>query len=176
MTSETLRFRLAEPDDAPALGEFMARNFLASYGHCSTPDNIQRAIAEHYGDDAQRRQIGDPTRWNLIALIGDTWVGHAQLHFRDKAPPGAGSAPAVEVARFYVDTTQHGRGIAQTMMTQVKTAARARGGASLWLSVWQDAPQAIRFYDKEGFRQAGALIFMVGDDPKNDWLMVFPLD
>jgi hypothetical protein len=31
-----VHFRLAGPADAPALADFMSRNFLAAYGHCST--------------------------------------------------------------------------------------------------------------------------------------------
>jgi ribosomal protein S18 acetylase RimI-like enzyme len=82
----------------------------------------------------------------------------------------------IELARFYVDTRLHGRGIAQAMMAQVKQQARERGARSIYLSVWQEQPQAIRFYSKEGFRIAGTLVFVVGNDPKDDWLMVHALD
>jgi ribosomal protein S18 acetylase RimI-like enzyme len=58
------------------------------------------------------------------------------------------------------------------MMAKVREVSRARGARSLFLSVWQEQPQAIRFYEKEGFRIAGTLVFDVGDDPKDDWLMV----
>ena len=175
MSEPSFRFRLAEPADAAKLGEFMARNFLAAYGHCSSPENIQAAVAKHYGESAQLRQILDPGRLNLLMLGGDDWVGHAQLSFLGTAPPGAAAAPAIELSRFYVDTRFHGQGAAQEMMAEVKRRARAQGAASLWLSVWQESPQAIRFYGKEGFRIAGQLVFMVGDDPKDDWLMVCDL-
>ena len=49
----------------------MSRNFLAAYGHCSTPDNVRACIAEHYEEAAQLRQISDPGRWNLIVTTGD---------------------------------------------------------------------------------------------------------
>jgi GNAT superfamily N-acetyltransferase len=169
-------FRLALPADAGNLGDFMARNFLSAYGHCSTPENIQAAIAEHYGEAAQLRQIQDPSRWNLIALSGDDWSGHAQLKSGGTPPSGVSALPAVELSRFYVDVKYHGRGIAQTMMKQVKARAREIGARCIYLSVWQDQPQAIRFYSKEGFNIAGTLVFLVGDDPKDDWLMVHPLD
>lgn len=175
MSGPSLRFRLAEPADSALLGEFMARNFLAAYGHCSTPENVHAAVAKHYGESAQLRQILDPGRLNLLMLGGDDWVGHAQLTLDSGAPPGAGAAPAIELSRFYVDTRFHGRGAAQAMMAEVKRQARAHDAASLWLSVWQESPQAIRFYGKEGFRIAGQLVFMVGDDPKDDWLMVCDL-
>ena len=170
-----LRFRLAEANDAAELGEFMARNFLAAYGHCSSPENIQAAVGQHYGEPAQLRQILDGKRRNLLALEGDRWVGHAQLNTGSPAPAQAPALPAFEVSRFYIDTRFHGRGAAQVMMAQVKHEARELGAASLWLSVWQESPQAIRFYEKEGFRIAGELVFMVGDDPKDDWLMVCEL-
>ena len=175
MSEPSVRFRLAEPADAAKLGEFMARNFLAAYGHCSSPENIQAAVAKHYGESAQLRQILDPGRLNLLMLGGDDWVGHAQLSLLGTAPSGAAAAPAIELSRFYVDTRFHGQGAAQEMMAEVKRRARAHGAASLWLSVWQESPQAIRFYGKEGFRIAGQLVFMVGDDPKDDWLMVCDL-
>jgi GNAT superfamily N-acetyltransferase len=175
MNTGNLRFRLAEPADAAALGEFMAHNFLAAYGHCSTPENVQFAVQQHYGEPAQLRQILDEHRYNLIALDGEQWVGHAQLHIGSEVPSEAVALPAVELGRFYVDTSFHGTGIAQAMMAEVKREARSRGAASLWLSAWQEAPQAIRFYQKSDFRIAGELIFLVGDDPKNDWLMVCDL-
>ncbi|MEO6104369.1 MAG: GNAT family N-acetyltransferase [Pseudoxanthomonas sp.] len=168
-----IRFRRAEATDAGPLGEFMARNFKAAYGHCSTQANIAAAIDEHYGEPAQVRQIADPSRCNLIAesVEGD-WLGHAQLEFDHAAPDGVFPLPAAELARFYVDARFHGRGVAQAMMAEVRRIASGRGAAALWLSVWQDQPQAVRFYGKEGFRIAGRLVFAVGDDPKDDWLMV----
>ena len=175
MTAGELRFRLAVPADSAALGEFMARNFLAAYGHCSSPENVQAAVQEHYGEPAQLRQILDGHRWNLIALIGKQWVGHAQVHIGADVPAKELALPALELSRFYVDSAFHGRGVAQAMMAEVKREARSHGAASLWLSAWQESPQAIRFYQKSEFRIAGELVFMVGDDPKNDWLMVCEL-
>jgi GNAT superfamily N-acetyltransferase len=168
-----LRFRLAGPADAPALADFMSRNFLAAYGHCSSPANIAAAVAEHYGLAAQQRQIGDATRVNLLAETPDgVLAGHAQLHFDGDTPAAVAPRPAADVARFYVDVAVPGRGVALAMMAEVERIAAARGMRALWLSVWQEQPQAVRFYEKTGLSKAGALVFVVGDDPKDDWLMV----
>jgi GNAT superfamily N-acetyltransferase len=176
-SAPALRFRLAGPADAPALAGFMARNFVAAYGHCSSPANIAAAIDEHYGLAAQARQIADPSRRNLLAETGDgALAGHAQLHFDGETPAPVHQLPAADLARFYVDVPWHGRGVAQAMMAEVERLARAGGARALWLSVWQDQPQAVRFYEKAGFARAGTLVFVVGDDPKDDWLMVKPLD
>jgi GNAT superfamily N-acetyltransferase len=165
-------FRLAGVSDAGALAGFMERNFLAAYGDCSTPENVAAAVSKHYGLEAQLRQLADGGRANLVAELDGALVGHAQLRFDAAAPAPVQPLPAAEIARFYVDTAWHGRGVAAAMMAEVRRIAAAHGAASLWLSVWQQQPQAIRYYEKEGFRIAGALVFEVGDDPKDDWLMV----
>lgn len=171
----TIRFRMAEASDAQALAEFMSRNFLAAYGHCSSPANIDKTIAKHYGLDAQLRQIGDERYANVLMERDGVLAGHAQVRFGGHAPGAVEPLPGAEIGRFYVDTAFHGQGLAQRMMEKVREVSRARGARSLFLSVWQEQPQAIRFYEKEGFRIAGRLIFEVGDDPKDDWLMVASL-
>ena len=168
-------FRLGTVDDAATLADFMRRNFLATYGDCSSPANIAATIEKHYGLDAQLRQLGDRTRLNLLLEHEGALAGHAQLRFGSETPPPVRPLPTAEIARFYIDLAFHGQGLAQAMMAEVRRLAAARGARSLWLSCWQQQPQAIRFYEKEGFRITGSLVFMVGDDPKDDWLMVRPL-
>jgi hypothetical protein len=99
-----VRFRLAGPADAPALADFMSRNFLAAYGHCSTPANIAAAIAEHYGLAAQQRQIADASRVNLLAETPDgVLAGHAQLHFDGDTPAAVTPCPAAPLMRKSYD-------------------------------------------------------------------------
>jgi ribosomal protein S18 acetylase RimI-like enzyme len=168
-----LKFRIATTADAPTLAGFMERNFRFTYGHCSTAANVDAAVLEHYGLEAQRRQLDDADRVNLLAEDADgRLLGHAQLRFGHDAPAEVPPLPAGEVTRFYVDHAAHGQGFAQGLLVEAERLARQRGVAALWLSVWQEQPQAIRFYEKSGFMRAGVLVFHVGDDPKDDWLMV----
>ena len=170
-----LTFRVASIDDAAALGEFMTRNFVLAYSHTASPENIATAVSDNYGEAAQRRQLADVHHLGLIAEAGSEIAGHALLHLAEVPSAGVVALPTIEIARFYVDSSLHGRGVAQTMMVQAKREARQLGAASVWLSVAQSAAQAIRFYEKEGFRISGELIYMLGNDPKDDWLMVCEL-
>ena len=168
-----LRFRHGQAGDAAILADFMERNFRATYGHCSTPANIDAAVHEHYGIDAQRRQLADPACLNLLVEGDDgALLGHAQVRYGHAPPDAVQPRPAAEVTRFYVDAPAHGRGVAQAMLAEVERRVCAHGVVALWLSVWQEQPQAVRFYEKAGFRRAGTLVFVVGDDPKDDWLML----
>lgn len=175
MSALPLSFRMATPDDAAALGDFMARNFVAAYSHTASPENIAAAVAGNYGESAQRRQLAASHHLALVAESGRELAAHALLSLAGPPSTGTVPVPTIEVARFYVDARFHGQGVAQVTMAEVKRIARERGAASLWLSVAQSATQAIRFYEKEGFRISGELIYMLGEEAKDDWLMVFEL-
>jgi ribosomal protein S18 acetylase RimI-like enzyme len=160
-------FRAAIPDDANEIADFMTRNFLAAYGHSSSPENIQKAVQDYYGVEAQRADLANAAIINCLCMIENKIAGLAQVK-----PPKPDSDPHhFELSRFYVDAAYHGKGIAPVLMQETLNIMRARDARSLWLSVWQGSQQAIRFYQKQGFVISGETIFMIGDEPMNDWLM-----
>ena len=160
-------FRAAIPDDANEIADFMTRNFLAAYGHSSSPENIQKAVQDYYGVEAQRADLANSAIVNCLCMIENQIAGLAQVK-----PPKPDSDPHhFELSRFYVDAAYHGKGIAPVLMQETLNIMRARDARSLWLSVWQGSQQAIRFYQKQGFVISGETIFMIGDEPMNDWLM-----
>ncbi len=176
MTTDTPAFHIgrAQSTDAPRLSELLASTFLAAYGHCSTPVNVQAFIADNYRPERQASEIESADIINFIASAGSDLAGVAQLRLCTPVPADV-DGRALELGRFYLDSRFHGRGIAQALMQAVKNAAREHRAERLWLSVWKQSPQAIRFYEKEGFRIVGSTIFTVGDDPKEDWLMACDL-
>lgn len=160
-------FRAAIPDDANEIADFMTRNFLAAYGHSSSTENIQKAVQDYYGVEAQRADLANSAIVNCLCMIENQIAGLAQVK-----PPKPDSDPHhFELSRFYVDAAYHGKGIAPILMQETLNIMRARDARSLWLSVWQGSQQAIRFYQKQGFVISGDTIFMIGDEPMNDWLM-----
>jgi ribosomal protein S18 acetylase RimI-like enzyme len=60
-------------------------------------------------------------------------------------------------------------------MDAARDAAREMGGRTIWLGVWEHNPRAISFYEKVGFRDAGAADFFVGPDRQTDRIMVIAL-
>ena len=162
-----MQFRSATPADAAEIAEFMTRNFLAAYGHCSSVENVQQAVQDYYGVDAQRADLANANIINCLCIIDNKITGLAQV----KPPKPQGDQHKFELSRFYVDSPYHGKGIASVLMQETLEQLKLKSARSLWLSVWQESQQAIRFYLKQGFLITGDTIFMVGNDPMKDWLM-----
>ena len=163
--------RPARPSEAAALSAMMRRTFLATNGHSSTPENVAAHVAAMYSPERQAEEIRDPDTLTLIVEQDGVWAGYAQLRWATVPPTEVVLRPTVELARIYLDEAFHGKGIAAVLVSHLLAAARLRGSRSVWLTVWQESSQAIRFWRKHGFQIVGRSIFHVGDDPKEDWVM-----
>src|SRR5690606_2177473 len=102
------------------------------------------------------------------------WLAFAQLR-AGEAQEGVPAQGSRELWRFYVDRGWHGRGVAHALMDAVKARARQRGAASLWLGVWERNARAQAFYRKHGFEKVGRKVFVVGNDPQADDVLLCEL-
>lgn len=167
--------RPATSADAQELSELAAATFRDAFGDANHPDDMDRHVAATFGPAQQAAEIADPAGLVLVAEHTPTHgraglIGYA--HLAGGAPPAAVTGPApLELKRLYVARAWHGRGVAQRLMDAVLDAARARGGGTLWLGVWERNPRAVAFYEKYGFTRVGEHTFMLGSDAQTDWLL-----
>jgi ribosomal protein S18 acetylase RimI-like enzyme len=167
--------RRGTPDDAAALAEFGARTFRETFAADNTPGDMAKHLASAWSPALQEAELRDPLIETLLAVDpGGALAGFAQLR-ADYAPSCVPTRRAIEIKRFYVDRPWKGRGLAQALMAEVENAARRRGAHELWLGVWERNPRAQAFYRKCGFEKVGTQIFVVGDDPQTDHVMLMEL-
>jgi len=166
--------RRAIDGDAARLAEFARRTFVETFGPDNAAEDMALHVATSFGADIQRREIRDDTMGTLLAGLGPTMIGFAQV--RQGPPPACVTGPLpIELLRFYVDRPFHGRGIAPTLMRAVEQLARDLGGRTLWLGVWERNPRAIAFYTKCGFVDVGEHAFIFGTEEQSDRVMARPL-
>ena len=84
---------------------------------------------------------------------------------------------ALELKRFYVIETKHGKGIAQKMMQHYLDFATSKKYELAFLGVWEYNYKAQNFYSKYGFVKTNHThSFPVGDTPQLDVYMVKELE
>ncbi len=171
MHTPALTFRRATADDADALSTFARRMFDDVFG----PDNDAADMASYmdvaFSPDVQRREITGASRACWVGVDAHGTLGAYLLMRTGKDEPCVTGRNPVEIERFYVDFPWHGTGVAQTMMALAMDAARAMGGETLWLGVWERNPRAIKFYSKFGFTDVGEHEFVLGTDVQTDRIM-----
>lgn len=169
-TSAPCTIRRATAADAERVSSFARRVFDATFGPDNAPADMEAYGSIAFTTAAQEREITDPTRVMLLAESEGELAAYTLLRAGSTEPSVTGPAP-VEVERFYVDHTWHGRGVAGALMDAAMSTARLMGGSTLWLGVWERNARAIRFYRKRGFTDVGSHPFTLGSDLQVDRVM-----
>jgi ribosomal protein S18 acetylase RimI-like enzyme len=174
MIAKQLIIRSGTQDDAEALAELAARTFHETFAADNRPEDLEVYMAGAYGVSQQRRELSNPDIATLLVEVEGQLVGYAQVRSGISPVCVTGEAP-IELWRFYIAQSLHGRGVARTLMDRVISEACRRGGRTLWLGVWERNQRAKAFYGKIGFVDVGSHVFMVGTDAQTDRLMMMAL-
>jgi GNAT superfamily N-acetyltransferase len=164
----------ASPAHAELLADFAARSFRDAFGALNDPADVDAYCASAFTPAAQQREIADPTMTTFLARAHDELIGYAQLQ-DEEPPPGVGQVPAILLRRIYVDQGWLGTGVAQALMQAIAVEAEARAARTLWLTVWERNPRAIRFYSGLGMRIVGEADFLLGSERQLDLVMAIPV-
>ena len=83
----------------------------------------------------------------LLVYVGAGAVGHAAVRW---------NGDDLELKRMYVAPTHRGTGTATALLDAAESAARAAGVTRLVLQTGDRQPDAIRFYERSGYRGSGS--------------------
>lgn len=141
---EEVTFREATADDLPEIVRLLADDPLGSTRE--TPG--EKIPAAYFTAFAAIEQ--DPNNTVIIAEIGGELAGTLQLTFIPGLTYTGSERAQIEGVRVAAD--QRGRGVGQLMINWAIDRARARGCRVVQLTTDRQRPDAIRFYQKIGFR------------------------
>lgn len=175
----TIALRRAQSADAAALSALMTQTFLAAYGHVAPAASLQRHIAANYAELAIARALdaGEIEVWIADASSAQASTpldcGYLQLCLHADTLAQSPGLRALEVQRCYLRPEYIGSGAGTLLMQRAQQRAIELGADALHLSAYQQAPRAVRFYEKHGFQIAAAVKFSIGEVEFDDWLMVW---
>jgi len=103
------------------------------------------------------RHIASPASSALIAERDGRAIGFIALHIRDRLSQ---PRPEAWVPDLIVTTSEHGGGAAQALLAAALEIARERGCYRLALESHYHRLRAHRFYEREGFTDAGKCFYI----------------
>ncbi|MDL4813506.1 GNAT family N-acetyltransferase [Actinomadura opuntiae] len=139
-----MTFREAIADDLPQIVRLLADDPLGA-----TRETLADEIPEAYVT-AFAAIDEDPNNHLIVADVAGTVAGTLQLTYIPGLTYTGGERAQIEGVRIAAD--ERGRGLGQTMINWAIDQARARGCRVVQLTTDRQRPDAIRFYQKIGFR------------------------
>lgn len=177
----SLRIQPVGPNELPALLHLAERTFREAWQAQNDPVHFEDYCRTHFTLERFAAEMAAPDARFYFALQENTPVAYLKLNIGQL--PGASArleqplwpGKPVQIERIYVDAPWQGRGLGKHLLAFAEEQTRQVSATWLWLSVWQEAPRAVRFYEKNGFRIFGTETFWVGADPQPDWVMRKPV-
>ena len=80
-------------------------------------------------------------------------------------------ANSIELERIYIKKEYKGKGLGKKLINFVLQLAQEMKKDYVWLGVWEKNVDAISFYTKMEFYEAGKHSFRMGDELQNDLIM-----
>lgn len=167
-------FRLAAAADAEAYSHFSERVAIETFAADNNPDDFRLYLDQTFSPERQAAEMRDASTRVLLGEHEGQVASYAYLRLQPVPEVVKGAKP-LEIARFYVDSPWHGRGVAWEMMAEVVREAQQAGADTLWLGVWERNERAKAFYRRCGFEDLGSHVFMVGRDAQTDRLFAAPV-
>ncbi|HET9636508.1 MAG TPA: GNAT family N-acetyltransferase [Gemmatimonadaceae bacterium] len=171
-TANEFAIRRCTLADAKVLADLAARLFRESYGRTHPEPELSRYLARAFSVDKVRDEIADDDVTMFIAEEESPRpIGYAFLRKTSQLPDGVTNQNSLEIVRFYVETAAQGKGVGAALMDQCFAESRRRGAEMIWVQTWTEAPWAIGFYERMGFKTVGSAEFHFGDRIDADQIM-----
>lgn len=131
---------------------------------------MQMYLDENLSLDKLSKELSNRESEFYFALSNNIIAGYLKINFGGSQTELT-DLNAVEIERIYVLKDHHSKGLGQSLLETAIYRAKAANAPYIWLGVWEENINAIRFYRKNGFVWFAKHIFRLGDDEQTDILM-----
>lgn len=97
-------------------------------------------------------------------------AGYLKVNTNDAQSEEMGD-DSLEIERIYIKYKFQKHGLGKYLFNKAMEVAEDLNKKNIWLGVWEKNENAIAFYKKMGFVQAGAHSFYMGDEEQTDFIM-----
>lgn len=170
-----LVFKRCSKRDIKELTQISWNTFYESYKDKNDPDNFKQFLDAKFNEQQLLSEINNPNCHFYFVYDNSLLVGYFKLN-ENEAQTEAFKEPTIELERIYVLKQYQGRGYGKFMIRKAKELSGDSNADFLWLGVWKINENAIRFYEREGFKKFGTHIYTVGNEDQEDWVMKYDLN
>ncbi|WP_109300004.1 GNAT family N-acetyltransferase [Aquimarina sp. AU474] len=163
-----IKIKIATQADTAILALVGRLTWAESHGHYIEDKNdVLKYLNENFSVSKTKQNINNPKQLFYIIYVDDLPVGYAKLvvHASNK---NVTSQNSCQLERIFILNDFIPLKIGQQLLNFVEEKAQELRLDTMWLSVYIKNNRAIRFYERNEFKNVGALNFIVnGKDYEN---------
>lgn len=117
------------------------------------------------------KELSNVSSQFFFVYFNDEIAGYLKVNIDDAQSEEMGNE-SLEVERIYIKSSFQKHGLGKYLLNNAIEIAIEHNKKNIWLGVWEKNENAIAFYKKLGFVQAGSHSFYMGDDEQVDLIMI----
>lgn len=168
--SYNITIRKVTPAEADALLNLSRQTFFDAFAAVNAAADMQAYADVAFTQHKLESELNQDGSDFYFAMQGDEILGylkinsgHSQTEFQHHH--------TLEVERIYVLKQHQGKQIGEQLLNFAIGVAQQNHCEYIWLGVWEQNHNAIRFYQRSGFTVFGSHDFTLGSDRQTDVLM-----
>ncbi|PRP69844.1 hypothetical protein BUE93_14245 [Chromobacterium amazonense] len=142
--------------DFHAIAELGAAIWRQHFISMITREQIDYMLASRYTPEKLSRYLDAPDRWFRVLRVDGKPSGYCSYALTDKSGE-------MKLEQLYLLEELRGQGLGGRMMDEVEAAARAKGCATLMLTVNRHNAGSIAVYEKRGFTVREQVVADIGN-------------
>lgn len=146
------------------------KTFYETFADVNTKEDIEKYIKENLSFEQLESEFKNDGSKFFLVENNKKIVAYMKINF-DKAQTEIAHPNSLEVQRIYVLQECKGKQIGKRLIHKAIEIGRKNNLNYIWLGVWEHNINAIKFYEKQGFRKFDSHIFKLGKDEQTDNLM-----
>jgi ribosomal protein S18 acetylase RimI-like enzyme len=161
-----LRFEIPTLKDAELLSRLAKQTFRESHGTSAAEKDILEYEAKRLGVELFRNELNDPKTIFRVAYLNDVPVGFSKASFNFPNPK-IKEQTVCQLEKLYVLKEFYDQKIGQPLFDLNVELAKQAGQKGMWLYVWTENKRALRFYEKQGFKNIANTLFKISETHSN---------
>jgi len=146
------------------------KTFYETFAEDNTEEDMKEYLKENFSYEKVEGELKNKNSKFYIIEYGSKIVGYMKVNF-DKAQTEEGYENSLEVQRIYILEEYKGKKLGKRLINKAIELGKKHKVDYLWLGVWEHNYNAIKFYEKMGFKKFDTHIFILGEDRQTDNLM-----
>ncbi|WP_405250565.1 GNAT family N-acetyltransferase [Dokdonia sp. Asnod3-C12] len=156
------------------LQDLAIRTYSSAFAHKNKPEVIASYYEYAFAKAHLNKQLSNEDSLWFFARDNDTIIGYLKLNV-NQAQTEFQEPNGLEIERIYIDTTYLRKGYGKRLIDFSISKARQLKKNYIWLGVWEENPDAITFYKKQGFIITGTHDYDMIAEIQTDYIMTLEI-
>lgn len=144
--------------------------FFTAFAHLNDPVDMEAYAIKAFTKEQLLTELKNPDSEFYFAYVNEAIAGYMKLNYKS-AQTEFQDINAMEVERIYVSAAYQNKRIGKQLLDFALSKALAQNLKYIWFGIWEQNTNAVRFYERNGFKIFGSHDFMLGKNKQTDLLM-----